>query len=191
MNMIVHLRPALALLLSFTALTGIAYPLAMTGIAQLVFPVQANGSIVERDGATIGSALIGQAFASERYFHPRPSATAGEPYNAAASAASNLGPTSAMLAERVASDIGRLRASFGAASIPADAVTASGSGLDPHITPEFAMMQVPAVAGSRGVPQERIAALVAAHTEGRFLGILGERRVNVLRLNLALDGLRP
>ena len=191
------LRPALALVLMLTLVTGVAAPLAMTGIAQLVFPLQANGSLVERNGKVVGSALIGQNFAEERYFHPRPSATS-EPdpenegktrsaaYNAAASAASQLGPTSAALADAVKERV----AGLGGGPVPADAATASGSGLDPHVSPENAARQAARVAQARGLPEARVAALVGEHTEGRQLGLFGEPRVNVLRLNLALDGLR-
>lgn len=191
------LRPALALVLMFTLITGIAMPLAMTGVAQLAFPYQANGSLVERNGKVIGSALIGQNFATAQYFHPRPSATTEAdpeqpgktrpaPYNAAASAASQLGPTSedllAAVRERVAAN--------GPAPVPADMVTASGSGLDPDISPANALRQVARVAAAHGMPEERVRALVLRQVEGRAFGLLGEPRVNVLRLNLALDDLR-
>ncbi|WP_043364346.1 potassium-transporting ATPase subunit KdpC [Belnapia sp. F-4-1] len=191
------LRPALAVVGMTTMLCGLALPLGFTGVAQLAFPVQANGSLVEREGTVIGSALIGQGFTGERYFHPRPSATVeadpetpgstrAAPYNAAASAASQAAPTSAALLatlkERVAAE--------GAGPVPADAVTASASGLDPHISPENAAQQVANVAAARGVTPERVRALVVQHTEGREWGLFGEPRVNVLRLNLALDGLR-
>ncbi|MDI3306387.1 MAG: potassium-transporting ATPase subunit KdpC [Acetobacteraceae bacterium] len=190
------LRPAIVMILGLTLVTGLAMPLVMTGIAQLAFPRQANGSLIERDGKVIGSALIGQNFTEARYFHGRPSATTEAdpeqegktrpaPYNAAASAASQLGPTSesllATVRERVAAN--------GPAPVPADAAYASGSGLDPHISPAHALRQVARVAAARGLPEERVRALVAAHTEGRALGLLGEPRVNVLRLNLALDAL--
>ncbi len=191
------LRPALAVVGLFTLLLGLAVPLAFTGIAGVVFPTQAGGSLVERDGRVIGSALIGQTFADPRYFHPRPSATTepdpekegstrAAPYNAAASAASQLGPTSAALLDAVR---GRI-AALGGGPVPADAVTASGSGLDPHISPENAARQIRRVAQARGLPEGRLAELVAQHTEGRQFGLLGEPRVNVLRLNLALDALR-
>jgi len=191
------LRPAITLVLMLTLLTGLAAPLAMTGIAQLVFPRQANGSLVERDGTVIGSALIGQDFTEARYFHPRPSATTGAdpenagqtgpaPYNAAASAASQLGPTSesllATVRERVAAN--------GPAPVPADAAYASGSGLDPDISPANALRQVERVATARDLPVERVRDLVVQHVDGRQFGLLGEPRVNVLALNLALDGLR-
>lgn len=191
------LRPALAVVGLFTLLLGLAVPLAFTGIAGVVFPTQAGGSLVERDGRVIGSALIGQTFADPRYFHPRPSATTepdpekegstrAAPYNAAASAASQLGPTSAALLDAVR---GRI-AALGGGPVPADAVIASGSGLDPHISPENAARQIRRVAQARGLPEGRLAELVAQHTEGRQFGLLGEPRVNVLRLNLALDALR-
>jgi len=191
------LRPALAVVLLFTLLLGILAPLGMTGIAQLVFPDQANGSLILRDGHVVGSALIGQNFTTARYFHPRPSATTepdpeqegktrAAPYNAAASAASQQGPTSAALLEAIQQRVGEL----GGGPVPADAVTASGSGLDPHVSPENALRQVARVAAARGLPEERVRRLVAEHEEGRTLGFLGERRVNVLRLNLALDTLR-
>ncbi|MBR0644041.1 potassium-transporting ATPase subunit KdpC [Plastoroseomonas hellenica] len=190
-------RPALALVLLLTLLLGVAAPLAMTGVAQVVFPTQAGGSLIERNGQVIGSALIGQNFAEPRYFHPRPSATTepdpenegstrAAPYNAASSAASQQGPTSAALLEAIRTRV----AEAGPAPVPADAVTASGSGLDPHISPENAARQVTRVATARGIPEERVRALLAQYTEGRELGLLGEPHVNVLRLNLALDDLR-
>lgn len=171
----------------FIALTGLAYPLAITGISQLVFPEQANGSLIRKGGTVIGSLLIGQNFASDRYFWPRPSATPNMPYNAAASSGSNLGPTSANLTTRVKADIERLRANGMTGQIAADGATASGSGLDPDISPEFAMAQIKRVAAARGLTEARMASLVQRFTEGRLLGIVGEPRVNVLRLNLALD----
>lgn len=181
-----HLRPAVVLLGAFTVLTGIAYPLAMTGLAQAVFPGQANGSRVERGGVITGSSLIGQPFTSDRYFHPRPSAAGQSGYDAAASSGSNLGPLSKKLLDRVAQDVAKLRGD-GALAIPADAVTTSGSGLDPHISPAYAEIQVARVAKARGVSPDRVRAVVAGNTAGRELGVFGELRVNVLELNLALD----
>lgn len=191
------LHPAISVVVLLALLLGLAVPLGFTGVAGAVFPAQAGGSLVERDGKVVGSALIGQDFTSARYFHARPSATTeadpghaggtrAAPYNAASSAASQLGPTSAALLEAVTERVTAL----GGGPVPADAVTASGSGLDPHISPENAARQVARVAVARGLPAARLAEVVARHTEGRQLGLLGERHVNVLRLNLALDALR-
>ncbi|MFJ7438091.1 K(+)-transporting ATPase subunit C [Methylorubrum thiocyanatum] len=198
--MLTHLRPALVLLTALTAITGLAYPLAMTGLAEAIFPARAAGSLIERDGRIVGSALIGQSFSQAHYFHGRPSATtaadpadAGKtvpaPYNAANSMGSNLGPTSAVLAERVKGDLAALSAENPGVPVPVDLVTTSGSGLDPDIAPEAALFQVPRVARARGMPEDRLRALVTAQVEGRTFGVLGERRVNVLALNLALDEL--
>ena len=187
--MINHLRPALTLVVAMTALTGLAYPLAINGIAQAVLPAKANGSVIERDGRVIGSALIGQNFASDRYFWPRPSATGPDPYNAAASSGSNLGTTSVKLKDRVTADVARLTETGIAQPVPADAVTTSGSGLDPHISPAFAEAQVARVAQARGLDPSAIAALVAQQIENPDFGVIGQARVNVLELNLALDAL--
>ena len=198
--MLNQLRPAFVLVVILTLLTGLGYPLAMTGLSEVLFPRQAQGSLVEKDGKVIGSSLIAQGFANDRYFHPRPSATTGPdpkdpsksvpaPYNAANSGGSNYGPTSKPLIDRMKGDVDKLKAENPGAEIPPDLVTTSASGLDPDISPEAALFQVPRVAKARNVPADKLRELVTAHTEGRTLGLFGEPRVNVLELNLALDAL--
>ena len=185
--MLDQIRPAIVLTVLLTAVTGLAYPLAITAAAQAAFPAQANGSRILVDGALVGSELIGQNFSQPGYFWPRPSATGPEPYNAAASSGSNIGPTGKALVERVAAAVG----DQGGGPVPADAVTTSASGLDPHITPQYATSQVGRIAAARGVEPATIEVVLADLTEGPVLGMFGEPRVNVLRLNLALDEAAP
>jgi K+-transporting ATPase ATPase C chain len=197
--MIREIRPAIILLILLTLITGLAYPLAMTAIAGVIFPKQAEGSLIEKDGKVIGSALIGQEFKDDKYFHGRPSATltpdpadstktVSAPYNAANSGGSNLGPTSKALNDRVKEDVEKLKAENPSASVPADLVTTSASGLDPDISPEAALFQVPRVARARKMSEAQVRQLVTEQSRGRMAGLLGEPRVNVLALNLALDG---
>ena len=188
--MTAHLRPALMCLVLFTVITGVVYPLVVTGIAQVLFPFQANGSLIVNDGKVLGSALIGQPFDDPKYFWGRPSATSPFGYNAGASSGSNLSPTNPDLVKAVQGRVEALRAADpgNTAPVPVDLVTASGSGLDPHISPAAALYQVSRVARERKFSRETVLTLVERHTEGRFWGLLGEPRVNVLALNLALDG---
>ena len=196
--MLREIRPAILILVMLTLITGLGYPLAMTGIAGAIFPKQAQGSLIERDGKVIGSALIGQEFKDDKYFHGRPSATTAPdpadssktvpaPYNAANSGGSNLGPTSKALNDRIKEDIDKLKAENSVSPVPIDLVTTSASGLDPDISPEGALFQVSRVAKARNMPEDRLRQLVAENTSSRFVGLLGEPRVNVLALNLALD----
>jgi K+-transporting ATPase ATPase C chain len=199
--MLKELRPAVVLLLGLTIITGIIYPLGMTAVSGVLFPTQAQGSLIERDGKVIGSALIGQEFTSDHYFHGRPSATTGpdpkdatktvpQPYNAVNSMGANLGPTSKALTDRVTEETEKLKAENPSRPVPVDLVTTSGSGLDPDISPEGALFQVPRVAAARQLPEERLRQLVNEHTQGRLAGFIGEPRVNVLALNMALDAAR-
>jgi K+-transporting ATPase ATPase C chain len=198
--MLREIRPAIVVLVALTLITGLAYPLAMTGIAGVLFPRQAQGSLIEQDGKVVGSALIGQVFESDKYFHGRPSATTAPdpndstktvpaPYNAANSGGSNLGPSNKALIDRVQGDVDKLKAENPSMPVPQDLVTTSASGLDPHISPEAALFQVLRIAKARNLPEDRVRQLVVDNTEGRLFGLLGEPRVNVLQLNLALDHL--
>jgi potassium-transporting ATPase KdpC subunit len=196
--MLREIRPAIVLVVALALITGLIYPLAMTGLAQVLFPRQSNGSLIEQNGKIVGSALIGQQFSGAGYFHGRPSATTAPdpndasktveaPYNAANSVGSNLGPTNKTLVERVKADVEKLKEENPKGTIPIDMVTMSGGGLDPHITPEAAIFQAPRVAKARGLPEARVLQLMAEHIDGRVLGFIGEPRVNVLALNMALD----
>lgn len=196
--MLKELRPAIVVLLGLTLITGVAYPLGMTAVSGVVFPKQAEGSLIERDGKIVGSRLIGQEFTADGYFHGRPSATTGpdpkdasktapQPYNAANSMGSNLGPTSQALNDRIKEDVAKLKAENPSMPVPVDLVTSSGSGLDPDVSPEGALFQVPRVAKARQLSEDRVRQLVTENTQGRLIGLLGEPRVNVLALNLALD----
>jgi K+-transporting ATPase ATPase C chain len=198
--MLREIRPAIVVLLALTVITGLAYPLAMTGVAEVIFPSQAQGSLIERNGTVVGSTLIGQQFTSDKYFHGRPSATTAPdpndatktvpaPYNAANSGGSNLGPSNKALIDRVQGDMDALKKENPSAPVPADLVTTSASGLDPDISPEAALFQVPRIAKARNLPEDRVRQLVVDNTQGRWLGLLGEPRINVLLLNLALDRL--
>ncbi len=199
--MLKEIRPAIVMLIAFTLITGVAYPFAVTGVAEVVFPYQAHGSLIEQGGKVVGSGLIGQQFVSDKYFHSRPSATVAPdpkdpnktvdaPYNAAGSGGSNLGPTSKALIERVKAEVAKLKAENPNMPVPTDLVTTSGSGLDPDISPEAALFQVPRVAKARGLAEPQVRALVEAQIRNRTFGLFGEPRVNVLNLNLALDNLQ-
>ena len=196
--MLKEIRPAIVFIVALTLITGLAYPLAMTGIAGVIFPASSQGGLIEKDGKVVGSELIGQVFTKDEYFHGRPSATntpdpqdstktVDAPYNAANSGGSNLGPTNQALIDRVKGDVEKLKEGNPSVVVPIDLVTTSGSGLDPHISPDAALFQVPRVAKARNMPEDRIRQLVQEYTQGRFLGLLGEPRVNVLALNMALD----
>jgi potassium-transporting ATPase KdpC subunit len=196
--MLKEIRPAIVFVVALTVITGLLYPFVMTGVAGMIFPYQAQGSLIERDGKVVGSTLIGQEFTSDRYFHGRPSATVAPdpndssktvpaPYNAANSGGSNLGPTNKALTERVQSDVDKLKQENPSAPVPIDLVTTTASGLDPDISPDAALFQVPRVAKARNMPEDRVRQLVNERIEGRTLGFLGEPRVNVLALNMALD----
>jgi K+-transporting ATPase ATPase C chain len=196
--MLKEIRPAIVMIIALTLITGLIYPIAMTGIAGTIFPYQAEGSLIEKDGKVVGSALIGQVFADDKYFHGRPSATntpdpkdptktVDAPYNAANSGGSNLGPTNKALIDRVKGDLDKLKAENPSADVPIDLVTTTGGGLDPHISPAAALFQVPRVAKARNMPEDKVRQLVNERIENRWLGLIGEPRVNVLALNLALD----
>ena len=196
--MLKEIRPAIVFIVALTLITGLLYPLAMTGVAGVIFPASSQGSLIEKDGKVVGSELIGQVFTKDEYFHGRPSATntpdpkdstktVDAPYNAANSMGSNLGPTNQALIDRVKGDVEKLKEGNPSGAVPIDLVTTSGSGLDPDISPDAALFQVPRVAKARNMPEDRIRQLVQEHTQGRFLGLLGEPRVNVLALNMALD----
>jgi potassium-transporting ATPase KdpC subunit len=198
--MLREIRPAIVVLVALTLITGLVYPLVMTGIAEVVFPNQAQGSLIRRNGEVVGSALIGQEFTSDKYFHGRPSATTAPdpkdptktvpaPYNAVNSGGSNLGPSNQALVDRVKADIAKLQQENPGVPVPIDLVTTSASGLDPDISPEAALFQVPRIARARNLPEDQVRQLVETNTQGRFLGLLGEPHVNVLLLNLALDRL--
>jgi K+-transporting ATPase ATPase C chain len=200
--MLKEIRPAIIILVVLTLITGLAYPLAMTAIAGVIFPNQAQGSLIEKDGKVVGSALIGQEFKDDKYFRGRPSATTAPdpadstktvpaPYNAANSGGSNLGPTSKALNDRIKEDVDKLKAENSSMPVPIDLVTTTASGLDPDISPEGALFQVPRVAKARNLPEDRVRQIMTEQTRGRLAGLLGEPRVNVLALNLALDAAAP